>query len=482
MPFAQRPAVIRPVLKPSKLKQPQQATPSSARPRLPQISRAVRVAQNVQQQTREKTAMFRGLRLRLLVYQLSIISAILAVFGGAVYSFLSYSIYDQLDKKLRTLAQSATPVHENVQAQGEDYFNQVDEVPWRDIFNRDRQTLEWFDATGQSLTRRGSTEVYQRVRTGARTAKSLDGSRVRTFTVSVFEDTDEDTATGRRPSLVGYVRASQSLEDIHQIQQQLLGGLTLGGFSALVLAGIGGLWLTQRSLRPVETSYRRLRQFTADASHELRGPLTAIRMSVDVMQRHPERVHPKDVKKLGAIASATDQMSDLAEDLLLLARMDSGQSVIPRLREAVELGQLLRELLVLREPAASAKDLSFMVCCPQPLPISGDSAQLHRLFANLLDNAIQYTLAGGRIMIILEQQRRSAWVKIQDTGIGIAPEDLPYIFDRFWRADPARNHRAGGSGLGLAIVQAIVQQHQGKISVTSTVGKGTSFQVVLPMS
>lgn len=419
--------------------------------------------------------MFQNLRWRLLLYQLSVIAALLGIFGIAVYGFVTRSLYQQIDKKLMTLAQSATLSLSYVQGMGDGYFEQVDEVPWRDIFNRDRQTIEWFDAEGALLSSRGSTEIFSKVTTGAQTATLVDGSLVRTFTVTVFEDQPIG-----EPTPEGYVRASQSMEDIQMVRNQLLMGLGLGGGAALALAGVGGLWLTQRSLRPVEASYRQLKQFTADASHELRGPLTAIQMSVDVMQNHPERIHPKDVKKIGAIASATTQMSYLAEDLLLLARMDVGKSVIPRERQPVDLAYVLRELLILLEHAAKEKGISLTLCCAKPVSTLGDAAQLNRLFSNLLNNALQYTPPGGAVMVTLLRQRRNAIVRVEDTGAGIAPADLPFIFDRFWRADKARTQRAGGCGLGLAIAKAIVQQHQGRITVKSSVGVGSCFQVSLP--
>ncbi len=425
--------------------------------------------------------LFQGLRWQLLFCQLLVVAVIFGLVGLEVYAFFSRSLYQQLDKKLMTLAQAATPSLSGVQVLGDRYLTQMDEVPWRDIFNRDHQTLEWFNAQGRRLVASGPLKLPVVVEMGAHTTslvqptENADDAPVRTFTVSVFKD----PVAGQKPTLEGYVRASQSLEDIQQLQQQLIGVLSLGGLSALGLAGLGGLWLTQRSLRPVETSYRQLKQFTADASHELRGPLTAIRASVDVMQNHPERIHPKDVKKLGAIASAATQMSYLAEDLLLLARMDVGETVVPRQSEVVDLGMLLRELLLLLEPAAKAKDVSLTLSGLAAI-VMGDRAQLSRLFSNLLQNAVQYNRTGGHVLIAMVQD--PAWVKIrvEDTGIGIAAAELPFIFDRFWRAEKARTRRAGGSGLGLAIAKAIVQQHGGRIGAKSQLDVGSCFEVMLP--
>ena len=405
-------------------------------------------------------------------------AAILAVFGAGVYVFFSRSLYRQLDKKLLTLAQAATPSLTAVKAEGNQYLEQVDEVPWRDIFNRDLQSLEWFDAEGRFLGRRGQLELSARPMTGNQTLRQAQSpNQVRAFTVSVFKD----GAGTQEPSLEGYVRASQSTQDIEIAQSQLLWGLGMGGSIALGLSGLGGLWLTQKSLEPIEQSFRQLKQFTADASHELRGPLTAIKASVEVIQNHPERVHPKDAKKLAAIASATTQMSHLAEDLLFLARMDARLAIPQHECRLIALEELLEDLVELLEPSAQLNGVALKFNCAATVSIVGDPAQMTRLFSNLLRNAIQYTPFGGQVTLTLMKRHRYALVRVDDTGIGIAKEHLPFIFDRFWRADKARSRREGGTGLGLAIVKAIVHRHSGKITVTSQIGQGTSFYVRLPV-
>jgi signal transduction histidine kinase len=421
--------------------------------------------------------MFQGLRSRLLVAQLTVMAAILGIFGTGVYVFFSRSLYQQLDKKLLTLAQSATPVLANIKTSGDGYLDSVNEVPWRDIFNRDRQSLEWFDATGQIIANRGTLDLVLSPQVGSRTLlQSSEMSPVRAYTVSVFRDNPDSG----EPILEGYVRASQSVEDIETVQRQLLWGLGMGGAIALVGVGVGGLWLTRKSVEPIETSFEQLKRFTADASHELRSPLTAIKTSVDVIRNHPERIHPKDAKKLDAIASATNQMSQLAEDLLFLTRADASKWP-ESAQQPVSLNELLFELAELFEPSAHAKAVTLACQGSRPVSVLGDRIQLHRLFANLIQNAIQYTPEDGKINILISQANRYAVVRIDDTGIGIEPEQLTFVFNRFWRADRARSRRQGGTGLGLAIAQAIAQRHGGKITVHSELGKGSCFQVRLPV-
>ncbi|MEW6499014.1 MAG: two-component sensor histidine kinase, partial [Cyanobacteriota bacterium] len=195
--------------------------------------------------------MFQGLRLRLLLSQLMVMAAILSVFGIGVYAFLSHNLYRQLDKKLLTLAQSATPSLVEVKVKGSQHLDQVDEVPWRDIFNRDKQSLEWFSAEGKLLASRGVLELAVSPEVGSQTLKRVQKPyQIRTFTISVFKDGSNRS----QPFLEGFIRASQSTEDIETIQSQLLWGLGMGGMMTLGLVAIGGLWLTQNALEPIERS------------------------------------------------------------------------------------------------------------------------------------------------------------------------------------------------------------------------------------
>jgi signal transduction histidine kinase len=378
-----------------------------------------------------------------------------------------------------TLAQAAAPSLNDVKTKGNKYLDQVNEVPWRDIFNYDEQSLEWFNEKGELLARKGKIQLEDSPTPGSWRQKPKKGS-IKSHTISVF--IRDRSTPGKKPSIAGFIRAIQSTTEVETIQNQLLWVLMIGALMTLVLIGFGGYWLTQKSIEPIEKSFARLKQFTADASHELRGPLTAIKASVDVMQNHPERIHPKDVKKMSAIASATTQMSQLIQDLLFLARTeDNTVYTPPRESSAIPLKKILQDLLTFLEPFANEKNVALKSDLLADVSVLGDKGQIIRLFSNLIQNALQYTPEGGTVAVGLVQQNRSAIVSVKDTGIGIPPDQLPYIFDRFWRADKARSRREGGTGLGLSIASVIAQTHGGKITVTSKVNAGSCFQVKLPI-
>ncbi|BAZ44161.1 histidine kinase [Chondrocystis sp. NIES-4102] len=425
--------------------------------------------------------MYQGLRSRLLLYYLIVMATILSIFGTGVYVVFRRNLYKQLDKRLVTLAQSATPSFYAVRDNGSQYLNQVEEVPWRDIFNRDQQSLEWFDDQGKLLGRKGVIKLDANPEVGTVFVEQPNTGKVfRTHTISMFIRRNDQAVP---PTLVGFIRASQSSEEIEAAEEQLFWILVFGGMLTLILIGLGGFWLTQKAIEPIEASFLQLKQFTADASHELRSPLTAIKASVDVMRSHPERVHPKDVKKLQAIAGAAVQMNQTLEDLLFLARTDADPNIPLEARQLapVYLNQILQNCFVLLEPLANDKQIVFQSKFRDEIIIAGDTAQLSRLFSNLLENALQYTPEEGRVSLDLYKHNRVAVVSVRDTGIGIAADQISKVFDRFWRANKARSFRQGGTGLGLAISAAIAKRHGGKISVTSEPNIGSCFIVRIPI-
>ncbi len=212
------------------------------------------------------------------------------------------------------------------------------------------------------------------------------------------------------------------------------------------------------------------RFFVADASHELRGPLTVIRGNLDLLKRKLSQADRQE--SLRAIERESIRMSKIVDDLLLLAEVESGE---PTLRQRISLKEIVLEEVERAKALAGKRKI--VVERGEDLTVRGDTQRLRQLLANLIDNAIKYTSEQGNITLSLFKAGESACLEVADDGIGIAPEHLIHIFDRFYRVDKARSRSGGGTGLGLAIVKGIAEQHGGRVAIVSEPGKGSTFTV-----
>jgi signal transduction histidine kinase len=248
-------------------------------------------------------------------------------------------------------------------------------------------------------------------------------------------------------------------------------------------------------LGQLDEAMKTQRRFLADASHELRSPLTAIRMNTEALLRGADADPAEREETLRAIARETDRMGRLVADLLALARADAGQPIEHR---RVSLDALLLD--VYQQERRLADGVHLTLGDLEQVEVDGDPDRLKQLLLNLVDNALRYTPCGGTVTLSVtgDGGRRpaagapslpspvrrppSAVVTVADTGAGIAPEHLPRVFDRFYRADPPRTRKTGGTGLGLAICKWVAEAHGGRIEVESRPGEGSTFRVYLPIA
>lgn len=229
----------------------------------------------------------------------------------------------------------------------------------------------------------------------------------------------------------------------------------------------------------LQKSFDEMRRFTADAAHELRTPLAVLKNEAEVTLRQ-SRTPEEYCRTLQDQLLEIDRMSRLADQLLLLCREDSGLK--PAANVKVRLDLLLADLCEQLQVVAEARGLTLRLQPVAVMAINGDPDRLRRLFFNLLDNALKYTVAPGKIEATGRLLGDRAEVVVEDSGIGIAAEHIPHLFERFYRVDPARSRTTEGTGLGLAICRSIVDAHRGEIRVDSVPGKGTRVTVTLPMN
>ncbi len=254
--------------------------------------------------------------------------------------------------------------------------------------------------------------------------------------------------------------------------------------AALVLAAaLAGFFAVSAALsrwlvRPVEESWKRQRQFVADASHELKTPLTVLLADADILLDHPGDTIENQRRWVEHLRGEGLRMKGLVEDLLYLARGDAAGLARPQGR--ADLSALCEDCVMSFEPVAFEAGLTLNSRIAPGLSAAGDGEELRRLCAILLDNACKYCEPGGTVTVTLERTERAV-LTVHNTGEPIPAEAQPHLFERFYRADAARSRDAGGYGLGLSIAAAIVERHRGKIAVHSAPGEGTAFTVTLPL-
>ena len=243
---------------------------------------------------------------------------------------------------------------------------------------------------------------------------------------------------------------------------------------------IGRLTLTiNEMIRRLRDSFAQVRQFSADASHELRTPLTIVRGEIELALRSVKA--PEEYRRvLESTLEEILRLTSIIDNLLTLAKADQG--LYRAEFSEVDLKLLVEELYEDSEVLASRKKIRVALETGTPVTIVGDRGRLRQLFLNLIDNAIKYTGEGGSVTMAVTREDGSAVFRVADTGVGIPPEDIPRIFDRFYRVDKARSREMGGTGLGLSIAKWIAELHRGTIDVASEPQKGSVFTVKLPVN
>lgn len=342
------------------------------------------------------------------------------------------------------------------------------------VFQQDGYYIRFLDLSGQLLASGGQvpTDLPEQIETEPwQTLESSDGIRYRQFSLRL-------KTVNQAPW--GYMQVGRSLHELdgHMLWVKLI--LLVGLPSAMTLVVIASWWLAGQAMQPVYRSYRQMQQFTADAAHELRTPLAAIQANLESTLT-PEATDAEAWDTLRIVERQNGRLSKLVQDLLLLSRMDL--QIPSSKKQPCNLNDLVNDLVEEFSALAIASHLSLEadIKSTAPMTVLGNEDQLYRLVANLITNAIQYTPAGGHVTVYLNRDDHHALIQVQDTGIGIAPQEQPRIFDRFYRVNSDRSRQTGGSGLGLAIAQAIAQAHQGTVEVESKLNNGSIFMVKLPL-
>ena len=292
--------------------------------------------------------------------------------------------------------------------------------------------------------------------------------------IALVRPVDSAMVEGHAPGTV-WLRVSEGLENTEAQLTQLDLALAASVGAAMLLSLLMARLLTQRAVQPLQRSLSRLRQFSLDASHELRGPLAALGANVEMALLESDPGLTPQRRRFEAIGLATAQMEQMVDDLLLLARQDEQRI---EHAEPVDLSALMELQLDLIRDGLALRQQRLSIELECELIVLGQPILLQRLFRNLLDNAQRYTPDQGLVSVTAQRRGGLITVAVEDSGVGLTADQLPRVFDRFWRASPDRGD--GGNGLGLAIASRICLAHGGSIRVTSQLGEGSCFLVDLP--
>ncbi|NJK63055.1 MAG: HAMP domain-containing histidine kinase [Synechococcaceae cyanobacterium SM2_3_1] len=445
--------------------------------------------------------MFQATRRRLALWYTVVTAVLLLLVASGFYFYVRHTLIDRVDDTLKHVVEvlersiligETHPPGEIVtgfSGSGSSQEATSDPPPaWTTAtanLDDDHIDIDWFSAKGvlRWSTSLQTAEIPLHPQSLHQTVYLLSGYGLRQLTRPVCQG----------DHLLGYLRVSHPWFEVTKPIRQLLQDLGMGVVILLVSTAALGWFLSGLAMQPVWASFLQLKQFTADASHELRSPIASIQTNVQVALTDSQ-LDPSTRQSWQVVERLTQRLARLVDDLLFLARQDSG--IVETPAQACSLDEILFE--VVEEQQSLARDqgihLSLHIMTPSdpvpdpedPFQLWGMTDQLARLFTNLIHNALQYSLRGGEVNVTLTYLRQLGisylQVMVKDSGIGIAAQDLPHVFDRFYRADPARTPGTRGSGLGLAIARSIVERHQGRIWVESTLGEGTTVTTLLPCS
>lgn len=449
-----------------------------------------------------------SIRLRLTVWYASVLATGLIIFAGLIWISLRHNLMREVDQELANRANSF------------EHFlkNELAEVPVPTLKEEIEEFCKALPPLSYLQVRSLNSDFTFSYPENSRAAQVRESSPP-TYASFVWHQRayralHREITTQNGPYALEIGASLDSIQHVSHLLQTIFAGLIP---AVILVACLGSIWLSRKALRPVdamtsaaraisidnlssrlrvpqtgdelqrlaeawntmlgrlESAINKISQFASDASHELRTPLAIIHTSSELalrLARTPEQYR----ESLEEIVAESKKMTQLVEDLLFLARSDASSAEMPI--EPLDLSEIIQNVCLQLQGVAEICGITVRRSFPDiPAVVKGNRLALRRLFLVLLDNAIKYSEPGGEVMVVVTSTPDRGEVVIRDFGMGIGPEDLPYIFERFYRSDKARTQGDSGYGLGLALAESIARRHQAQISVKSSLGKGSEFRV-----
>jgi signal transduction histidine kinase len=411
------------------------------------------------------------LRLRLTIWYVATFGLIILLLGAGLFAVISYQLSQQLDASLKSATQELVRAAriremEATGARGR-VIDAVDEL------NIPDRILYLLDANGNPIK---PAKVDNWIRQAAKEAG-------RVGQITVQRDSPKDRTLRLHALRFKLASGSQlvavAVADRVELEDKyadLITAFVVIAFAALFLVAAGGFFLVRKSTAPIERSIERMRSFMADAAHELKTPITILRTRAEVALQQP-REAANYVSALRGVEAEARRMGGIVESLLVLARADAGEQQIDTAR--IFLDDIALDAAGAAQIVARQKNVEVTVDQFEEAPIRGDSTLVRQLIMIVLDNAVKFTDAGGRVHVRVSMREGVPTFSVEDTGIGIKQEELSRVFQRFFRGETARS-RTDGAGLGLSIASWIAREHGADISLSSEPGKGTNVVVTFP--
>jgi two-component system, OmpR family, heavy metal sensor histidine kinase CusS len=450
-----------------------------------------------------------SIRFRLTVWYASVLAAGLIVFAGLIWISLRQTLTHEIDQELGNRAHSfelflkdelAEVPAPTLKEELQEFCRALPSLSYLQVrsLNSDFTFSYPENSVSARVPESSSRPTYASVRWHQHTYRALH----------------REITTPKGPYAIEIGTSLDSIQHVLNLLQTIFIGLIP---AVMLVACLGSIWLSRKALRPVdamtsaaraisidnlssrlsvpqtgdelqrlaeawntmltrlEAAINKISQFAADASHELRTPLAIIHTSSELALRRT-RTPEQYRESLGEIVAETEKMTRLVEDLLFLARSDASSAEMPI--EPLDLSEIVQDVCSQLQGITETRHITVRRSFPDiPVVVKGNRPALRRLFLVLLDNAIRYSEPGGEVTVLVTSTADHGAVAIKDFGVGIGSQDLPHIFERFFRSDKARTHGDGGHGLGLALAESIARRHNAEISVETSLGKGSEFRV-----
>lgn len=422
--------------------------------------------------------MFKKIRRRLVLLNALVFFIFLCGFGVAIYFYANYRLLGQVDHDLNELATHFQKEQINNILHAEVDERESDQHVVYLIWNKNNQLIreipeDAFTPSDLTAIQTNLTKLPSIEEGNLLTTMSLSGHSYRALTFPV--QSGSNLASLSNASKVQLVlKIDPEINMLQTLQLIIILGGLMGGAVSLS----AGFFLAERALVPIRSAWDKQQRFVADASHELRTPLTVISTHLELLFRHPDHTIEQDSKTIYTALNETKRISKMVSSLLTLARADSNELELQL--KMLELDKLILKVVEPFYQVAAIKEIEMKANLSDKVLFYGDEERLHQLLVILLDNAVKFTPPQGTVAITCRQTKSSINITVEDTGSGIPEEDLPFIFDRFYRGNKARPRSAGGTGLGLSIARWIVEVHGGSLKAESKKNKGTKMLMTFP--